>query len=623
MVAMTGQFFERRRVVVIACCLVVFTALGSRSEAQSIVDGPVPAPWKYADVGAVGVAGSANRSTSGCCDDWLTMRSAGPNIWGTADSFGFLYQPFVGDGWISVNVLSLGNTHTFAKAGLMLRETLDPSSPFVILDIRPTRDIEFMFRPSAGASTFFQAGSFEYMPAFLMLFRSGSTVTAYVFDGKTSSAIGHVTMPMGQNLLVGFAVSSHDASTLVTSTFRTPFLHNYAFGIPDHWSDRDIGPVGQPGGTTYDSGTYTVNGAGSDIWGTADSFHFLSHVMYGNGQLVARVTSVEDTHPFAKAGIDLRLGRGGSANDAHVILDVRPTGDIEFMTRTSASAATAYLGGAVQQPPVWLKLTRSGNTVAGFVSSDGLQWNSVGSTEPNFDEMNASDGWVSAGLIATSHDPSTLSTSTFDNLALTGPGFGSLPTPWGNVDVGDTGAAGSASWEAGTFTVRGAGADIWNAADGFQYVYQAFNGCCAPHSEYPLEHLSVTARVTSVENTSPFAKAGVMLRSGWNQDASAADVILDLRPTGDIEFMTRPSAGAPTNYVTGASAATPVWLKLVRDGTNVAGYTSTDGTTWTIVGVTTTGVSNDNQAAGIVVTSHNRGVLNTSTFDHVEVRIPE
>ncbi|PYQ76864.1 MAG: hypothetical protein DMG04_01925, partial [Acidobacteria bacterium] len=67
----------------------------------------------------------------------------------------------------------------------------------------------------------------------------------------------------------------------------------------------------------------------------------------------------------------------------------------------------------------------------------------------------------------------------------------------------------------------------------------------------------------------------------------------------------------------------PVWLKLVRDGTNVAGYTSTDGTTWTIVGVTTTGVSNDNQAAGIVVTSHNRGVLNTSTFDHVEVRIPE
>src|SRR5205807_3555997 len=38
MVEMTGQFFERRRVVVIACCLVIFTALGSRSEPQSVVD---------------------------------------------------------------------------------------------------------------------------------------------------------------------------------------------------------------------------------------------------------------------------------------------------------------------------------------------------------------------------------------------------------------------------------------------------------------------------------------------------------------------------------------------------------------------------------------------------------
>jgi hypothetical protein len=46
-------------------------------------------------------------------------------------------------------VVSIQNTHAFAKAGLMLRETLDPSSAHVVIDVRPTGDIERILHSAA------------------------------------------------------------------------------------------------------------------------------------------------------------------------------------------------------------------------------------------------------------------------------------------------------------------------------------------------------------------------------------------------------------------------------------------------------------------------------------------
>jgi len=98
-----------------------------------------------------------------------------------------------------------------------------------------------------------------------------------------------------------------------------------------------------------------------------------------------------------------------------------------------------------------------------------------------------------------------------------------LPSPWINQDVGSTGAAGSASYGSGTFTVRGSGADIWDVADAFQFVYQPLSG-----------DGQIIARVLSVQNTNTYAKAGVMLRESLT--AGSRHVILDALPGGAIEF---------------------------------------------------------------------------------------
>lgn len=68
------------------------------------------------------------------------------------------------------------------------------------------------------------------------------------------------------------------------------------------WYDADIGKVGQPGGSTQSDDTFRVSGAGSDIWGTADSFHFTFTTMAGDGDIAVLARSESATDPFAKAG---------------------------------------------------------------------------------------------------------------------------------------------------------------------------------------------------------------------------------------------------------------------------------------------------------------------------------
>jgi hypothetical protein len=59
-------------------------------------------------------------------------------------------------------------------------------------------------------------------------------------------------------------------------------------------------------------------------------------------------------------------------------------------------------------------------------------------------------------------------------------------------------------------------------------------------------------------------------------------------------------------------------LKLVRSGSTVTGYVSSDGSTWTQVGSTTISMSSSANV-GLAVTSHTTGAVNTSTFDSVSV----
>ncbi len=89
----------------------------------------LPAGWSQADIGTPG--GSATESAG----TW-TLKDNGLDIWGTTDGFQFAYQKLTGGCVITARVATIGTgTSTWAKAGVMVRETLDPGSKHAMMVI--------------------------------------------------------------------------------------------------------------------------------------------------------------------------------------------------------------------------------------------------------------------------------------------------------------------------------------------------------------------------------------------------------------------------------------------------------------------------------------------------------
>ena len=184
----------------------------------------------------------------------------------------------------------------------------------------------------------------------------------------------------------------------------------------------------------------------------------------------------------------------------------------------------------------------------------------------------------------------------------------SVPAQWINTDVGIVGFAGNASYNEGTFTINGSGADIWHLSDGFHYVYQDLYG-----------DGTIVARVVSNDITDWWNKAGIMLRTGLAGNAGM--VMLNYCGGGNIQLIWRNAPGFGTGIidVTGAPHEAMVWLKLMRIGTSYLGYYSYDGQSWTYIGYCAPPLNTQDLKAGLCVTSHNNTRLNGAVFDNVSI----
>jgi hypothetical protein len=187
-----------------------------------------------------------------------------------------------------------------------------------------------------------------------------------------------------------------------------------------------------------------------------------------------------------------------------------------------------------------------------------------------------------------------------------GPVLGQIPTGWTDVNIGSPQYAGSASYAKGIWTVSGGGSDIWGTGDQFNFVYQNTTNNV------------IVAEATAVENTDPWAKAGVMIRDDTTAGALFANVVIT--PGEGVNFQWRNSTDGECGYsqVTGVSA--PTWVKLVRMNSEFTAYYSADGASWTLIGVPQTITMNSSSPlVGLCVTAHNDGFLNTSTFANVSL----
>ena len=553
--------------------------------AQAQTNETFPPHWQHQDIGDVGAAGTAFTYDDGETAYW-EIDAAGSDIWGTADSFHYLYQS-IQDGEISIGSPRLENTDPHAKLGLMIRWGLEPGAPHVILDLQPDGSVEFMTRETANGETMWVSGlPAGTAPTFLRLVRTNGVITGYACKAQACQTVGSVSRPDG-DAFIGLAVTSHEYGVLNHARSFSPVLQT----VPAPWQafDWNLADVGVPGYTFFQRGTFTVKGAGKDIWGTADSYRYVEQSLFGDGTVTAHLLS-QDTggNTFAKAGV---IAVSGSKT---VILDVRPTGDVEFMARPVDGAAMQFIAGGAVTLPAWLKLQRVGDDFTASTSQDGTNWQVVGTTtvvmHDNLDSV------IRAGLAVTSHDPTVLHTAMFDHVVV-------LSGASHDIDIGDSGAIGSVSATDVDFTVRGAGADIWGTQDAFNFFYENMNG-----------DGGLQARILSLDNTDTFAKAGVMVRASTNP--SSAHFMLNVRPGGDLELLLRSFDGGTTQFVGTAHVSFPVVLRVWRKDGYISADYSQDGRTVQQLGIWKDFLPAD-VLIGVAVTSHERGVLASAVVDNI------
>ncbi|MFT3786743.1 MAG: Ig-like domain-containing protein [Tepidisphaeraceae bacterium] len=192
--------------------------------------------------------------------------------------------------------------------------------------------------------------------------------------------------------------------------------------LPALFSNADIGTVGGSGTSSYSGGTWTMYGSGNDIFDNADAFQFASRPLWGDGSIVVRVSSIEDTSIYSKAGVMIR--ESSAANSRYAFVHLTSGVGYQFEARnTTGGGAFGVQYNSAGKGPVWVKLTRAGNVFSGFTSADGNTWTALGTTTITM----ASN--VLVGLAVTSHDNSRLAKAVFDNSTVVGPGSGDTTPP--------------------------------------------------------------------------------------------------------------------------------------------------------------------------------------------------
>ena len=415
---------------------------------------------------------------------------------------------------------------------------------------------------------------------------SGGPYTTVV----TSTATNIIDMPLTNLTAYYYVVSgTNDYGTSSNSTQVT--LTPLPTALPAPWLDQDIGSVGQTGRGGFSNTVATVTGSGADIWGNADAFHYAYFLATNDCTIIARVTSVENTDPWAKAGVMIRSTLAAGSAQAMMVITPGNGASFQWRPTTGGTSSQSQSGGV--SAPYWVKLVRTGNSFRGYVSADGGAWTQVGTAQTI-----SMAGAVYVGLPVTAHNNTNLCMAMFDNVWSTAP-LG----PWQHQDIGSVGLAGSASNSTSLFTVTGAGGDIWGTADAFNYAFLPVTNNC-----------TIVARVVSLQNIDVWSKAGVMIRASL--DANAANAFVAVTPSNGVTWQYRSTTGGTSANATTGGLVAPYWVKLVRSGSAFTGYRSTDGTNWTQQGTATFAMASTTYI-GLAVTSHNSASVCTATFDNV------
>lgn len=376
--------------------------------------------WTSADIG--GAAPAGGESLTQGTGRW-DVSGGGSGISGTADAFHFLWRTLPSGGGVGARIASQTNTSPSAMAGVMLRASTDPGSPYYAAFVTPGAGLVVQDRDTQGGATRVILTVPGTAPAYLWVTDVGGTFTTYgSSDGYIWARIaGSAAAPsLGPGLLAGLAVTSDNTSLTSTGAMDGVVVSAAApaplppVACPAPWTCADIGSPTPAGSQSLDpnTGTWTISAGGADVTGTSDQFRFVWQTLTGDGSVSVHVISQTNTSSSAKAGIMLRTSTDPGSPCYAVF--VTPGTGIKVQVRSAQGGSTSKIANPAGTVPQYLKVTRSGNTFTTYSSPDGVTWTLI----PGSVATVALGSSLLAGLGVTSHNTGALSTVIMDTVAV-------------------------------------------------------------------------------------------------------------------------------------------------------------------------------------------------------------
>ncbi|MBN2784478.1 MAG: lamin tail domain-containing protein, partial [Pontiellaceae bacterium] len=215
------------------------------------------------------------------------LTAAGSGIGGTSDEAAFCHQTYTGDFDVQVCVAGMSFADTWARAGLMARDGLEPNALFAaVLSSSGPAGCHFMSRSSVGSNAE-QDGYFPtcFPDQWLRLRRSGNLFEGFAgLDGESWELLGSATVAMSGEVEVGFVLSSADTNETATADFGA--LETGAGTIVSHLElpFEPLGPSSRRGAMVFSEIMIDT----PSEWGGTNSLEFVE--IYNSGLITEDLT---------------------------------------------------------------------------------------------------------------------------------------------------------------------------------------------------------------------------------------------------------------------------------------------------------------------------------------------
>jgi hypothetical protein len=254
------------------------------------------------------------------------------------------------------------------------------------------------------------------------------------FANGTGSTVGYFEAPFAETTVVN---SGSQSMPLEYDNATAPFYSEAEFEVGStNWNTNGADTLvvnfrgNGPEFLETAEGHILMNSIGADVWGTADEFRFAYKRLSGDGSIVARVESVANSWPWAKAGVMIRESL--DAGSPHAMTVVTPGNGVALQNRPVMNQASFSINEPGLEAPYWVKLTRVGNTFTAERSEDGVTWVSITADAAASTVEIEMDADVYIGLMSVSTRADIVGGAEFSNISTTG----NVTGAWETLGIG-------------------------------------------------------------------------------------------------------------------------------------------------------------------------------------------